>query len=96
MKAPKFVIYTDHKVNNNMRDEYIECTETKFMDVFEKATEILENDDTVYLVRIYEVIKGTRCKEYERIANVRHNCTLEKIGGHTIERCSNGNRVWFE
>lgn len=96
MKAPKYVIYTDHFTKWNSEDKYIECTETKFIDVFEKATELLEKDSTLYLVRIYEVVKGTRCKEYKRIANVRVYDHLEKFDGDTIERHNEYNTVWYE
>lgn len=96
MKAPKYVMYTDHKSDWNNKDEYIECAERKFVDVFGKATELIENDSTIYLVRIYEVVKGTRSKEYKRIANVRPDNFLEKIDADTITRYNQYNTVWFE
>ena len=96
MKAPKYVIYTDHKADWNNKDEYIECAETNFIDVFEKAAEILRNDSTIYLVRIYEVVKGTRSKEYKRIANVRPDNYIKKTDADTITRHNQYNTVWFE
>lgn len=96
MKAPKYVIYTDHKANWNNMDEYMEVQTRNFLEVFEQASEMIKNDDTLYLVRIYEVVKGTKCKEYKRIANVRPDNTLEKIEADTIERHTEYNIVWYE
>lgn len=96
MKAPKYVIYTDHLAKFNNKDEYIEVTETKFIDVFSKCAEIVNNDDTIYLVRVYEVVKGTRGKEYKRVANVRRDNYLEKIDADTITRHNEYNTIWFE
>lgn len=96
MKAPKYVIYTDHLAYWNSKDEYIDCIGTNFIDVFDYATKLLEYDDTLYLVRIYEVVKGSRSREYKRIANVYHGNILKKIDGDTIERHNEYNTVWYE
>lgn len=102
MKAPKYVIYTDHLANWNNEDKYIEVQETKFLDVFAKASEMINNDDTLYLIRIYEVVKGTRGKEYKRIANVRPCNFLETQGidNHIINRYIDvyheKTTIWYE
>lgn len=97
MKAPKYVIYTDHIAQFNYNDEYIEVQETKFVDVFAKAAELANNDNTIYLVRIYEVVKGTRCKEYKRIANVKSCNYLDtNTMADTIERHNAQKMVWFQ
>lgn len=102
MKAPKYVIYTDHLANWNKEDKYIEVQETNFLDVFTKAAEMINNDDTLYLIRIYEVVKGTRNKEYKRIANVRPNNFLEtqELADDMIKRFTDTynekTTVWYE
>ena len=54
-------------------------------------------DETMYLVRIYEVVKRTRGKEYKRIANVRGYSELETtVNNDTITRHSVANTIWFD
>lgn len=96
MKAPKYVIYTDHKANWNNKDEYIAVLSTNFLDAFDLASLMLQSDDTLYLVRLYEVVKCTKCREYKRVANVRPNFTLEHIEADTIVRHIENNVVWYE
>ena len=96
MKAPKYVIFTDHLANWNHNDEYIEIDANDFIEAFTIANNMIENDETLYLIRIYEVVKGTRNKEYKRIANVRPHSTLETINDHSITRHTLDNMVWYE
>ena len=96
MKAPKYVIYTDHLADWNYNDEYIDLDAENFIDAFTTANNMIENDETLYLIRIYEVVKGTRNKEYKRVANVRPHSTLEVMNDYSITRHTVNNMIWYD
>ena len=101
MKAPKYVIYTDHFAAHNNADKYIELEATNLLEALATVTSEYA-DETIYLVRVYEVVKGTRNKEYKRVCNVRTHVnnrieTVEQgLNPDTITRNTCDNYVWFE
>ena len=97
----KFVLFTDHFASHNSDDAFIEINAKNFIEAFNTASEMF--NDTMYLIRIYEVVKGTRGKEYRRIANVVNYRELETkdINNDIIKRFeqkyNNGKiDVWFD
>lgn len=96
MKAPKYVIYTDHLVDWNYRDEYLEIEANNFIEAFTTANNMIENDETLYLIRIYEAIKGTRNKEYKRVSNVRPHNILEVMNDYSITRHTADGMIWYD
>lgn len=99
MKIPKYVYYVDHIARFNAWDQYstvddLECT---FIDLFECLSNMILNDDTIYLLRIYEYVKGSHGKKYKRIANVRQGKILEKnYTKDEITRYTEHGKIWYE
>lgn len=96
MKAPKYILYVDYTAIANKRDFILEISATTAIEALDKASEIIENDNGVYLVRIYEVVKGTRNTMYNRIANLRHGKVYERAEADTIKRMTQKGATWYE
>ena len=96
MKAPKYILYVDYTAIANKRDFILEIPVATAIEALDKASEIVENDNGVYLVRIYEVVKGTRGTTYNRVANLRHGKVFERAEGDTITRRTEKGTIWYE
>lgn len=97
MEAPKYVLYVDHLAHANNVDKYVETHATKFIDAYNEATDIIDTELAVYLVRVYEIVKRTHGTKYTRIANVRGGLVCETIAdGDSITRHVENEGVWYE
>lgn len=85
MKAPKYIVNTDHKYGFNHEDSYIRLTSAKLLDAMAEASNILAGDDHLYCSTIYQLIPGTKGTEYRPVArNYGH-------GGFYAKGCGSWN-----
>lgn len=68
MKAAKYIINTDHNAAHNFEDAYIRLNATKLLDAMTETSNILANDENLYCTTIYQLVPGTKGKEYRPIA----------------------------
>ena len=68
MKAAKFIIYTDHTAGHNREDTDIRLNATKLLDAMVEAATVLADDDNLYCSTIYQLVPGTKGKEYRPVA----------------------------
>lgn len=68
MKAAKYIIATDHLANNNLEDAYIRLNATNLADAMVEAATVLADDDNLFCSTLYQLVPGTKGKEYRPMA----------------------------
>lgn len=68
MKAAKYIINTDHHAGHNHEDAYIRLDATKLLDAMVEASALLAADDNLYCSTIYQLVPGTKGREYRPVA----------------------------